>query len=100
MIAGGAGKVRMAEGTDFEFKPVKTWLGRQATEKVDGWEAEARAGGRAGVQRVWGGGRRSEVVNCVWWWWWWWGGGGGGGGGADAVAAQTAALQVPAVRGQ
>ena len=39
MVAEGAGKVRLAEA-DFDFRPVKTWLGRQATEKVEGWETE------------------------------------------------------------
>ena len=44
MIAEGAGKVRMVDAA-VDFKPVKTWLGRPATEKVDGWEAEVRQWG-------------------------------------------------------
>lgn len=26
--------------SDVDFQPVKTWLGRQATEKVEGWDCE------------------------------------------------------------
>ena len=50
MLAEGAGKVRLADA-DFEFHPVKTWLGRQATEKIEGWETEVGRGrgrGRVG----------------------------------------------------
>jgi hypothetical protein len=41
LLAEGACKVRVAQAK-FDFKPVKTWLGRQATEKVDGWACEVR----------------------------------------------------------
>ena len=47
MLAEGAGKVRLADA-DFDLCPVKTWLGRQATERVEGWETEVGRG------RVWG----------------------------------------------
>ena len=45
----GASKVRMSS-TDFAFQAVRTWLGRNATERVDGWQTQARGEGGVPVR--------------------------------------------------
>jgi hypothetical protein len=52
MIAEGAGKVRMVDA-DVDFQPVKTWLGRQATEKVEGWDCEVSEASGSLVAATW-----------------------------------------------
>ncbi|PRW33819.1 Ankyrin repeat domain-containing 13C isoform B [Chlorella sorokiniana] len=52
MIAEGAGKVRMVDA-DVDFQPVKTWLGRQATEKVEGWDCEVYEASGSLVAATW-----------------------------------------------
>lgn len=58
MLAEGAGKARVGE-SEFDFRPVRTWFGRQSREKVEGWETEVRQQHAS----AWG---RSMLAVCFW----------------------------------
>lgn len=52
MLAEGAGKVRLADA-ELDFKPLKNWLGRPKSEKVEGWDTEVFEASGSLVAATW-----------------------------------------------